>query len=459
MRTEKRGSRNDGWKRGLVRSVPWVLACWWGSAAATPPPPLRGPNVVLITVDTLRYDRLSANGYRRPTSPSIDALLSRGVRFTETRVPEPLTAPAMVSMVTSLHPHEHGATRNGLRMRPGMASLTTILAQRGYETAAFVGNWTLKDELSGLGEHFGHYREVFNRKRWFGLWFSEATADDLTEQTLAWVADHLSRSRRPFLVWVHYVEPHAPYRFHREFADRLGIRPGSATPSDRYDTEIAFVDRSVGALLAGLGELERPVDPVIVFAADHGESLGEHDYWGHGRNLYDPNLRVPFGITWEARIDPSTIEAPASILDVAPTVLGLAGVSPPSALRGFDWSGVLAGEAEPPAGRVTLHQAHKGAVQGRSNPNARRQGLLSVCRIADGRKEVLRVKNDHHRLFDLAADAAELDNLAPVKTPASDDLAEWLRVVREGLAASDELPPPSLDEASLEQLRALGYID
>lgn len=447
-----------GW-RGLI------LACVAGSlaslpaAAETTTDPLPGPNIVIITVDTLRYDRLSANGYRRPTSPSIDALLARGARFTETRVPEPLTAPAMISMVTSLHPHEHGATRNGLRMRPGLASLATILAVRGYETAAFVGNWTLKDQISGLGEHFGLYNEVFNRKRWFGLWFSEATAEDLTRESLAWMADHLSRSRRPFLVWVHYVEPHAPYRFHREFASDLGIRSGGdVTPSDRYDTEIAFVDRSIGALIAGFDKLARAIDPIIVFTADHGESLGEHGYWGHGRNLYDPNLRVPFGMIWEGEIEPATIEAPASILDVAPTLLSLAGATPPSALRGFDWSGVLRGEGEPPIGRVTQHQAHKGAVQGRS-VNARRQGLLSVARIANGRKEVFRVKNDRHRLFDLSRDAAELENLVAEQTSASEALAEWLREVREGLIASDELPPPSLDEASLEQLRALGYID
>ncbi len=424
------------------------------------PEPLRGPNIVLITVDTLRYDRLSANGYSRPTSPSIDTLLARGVRFTEARVPEPLTAPSMISMVTSLHPHEHGATRNGLRLRPGLASLTTILALRGYETAAFVGNWTLKDQISGLGEHFALYKEVFNRKRWLGLWFSEATAEDLTQETLAWAEGHLSRSRRPFLIWVHYVEPHAPYRLHREFASELGIPSiGRTTPSDRYDTEVAFVDRAIGKLIAGFGELPRSVNPVFIFASDHGESLGEHDYWGHGRNLYDPNLHVPLGVTWDGKIEPATIEAPASILDIAPTVLGLAGLTPPSAFRGFDWSRVLEREAEAPLDRVTQHQAHKGAVQGRSVTNARRQGLLSVARITNRRKEIFRVKNNHHRVFDLTRDAAERKNQVAVRTRASEELAEWLREVREGLVASDDLPPPSLDEASLEQLRALGYID
>ena len=432
----------------------------FSSPAAAMPEPLRGPNIVIITVDTLRFDRLSSNGYSRPTSPNIDALLKRGVRFTESRVPEPLTAPSMASMMTSLFPHEHGATRNGLRMRPKLASLGTILGLRGYQTAAFVGNWTLKDQISGLGEHFARYNEIFSRKRWFGIWFREATAEDLTEETLAWIAEHLASSRRPFLVWVHYVEPHAPYRYHREFASRLGIRSGSTVPaSDRYDTEIAFVDRAIGELVAGFATLARPIDPVIVFASDHGESLGEHDYWGHGRNLFDQTLRVPMGVVWEKKIKPGTVEAPASILDIAPTLLGLAGLDPPAAFRGFDWSEVLAEGAEPPAGRVTLHQAHKGAVQGRGGTDARRQGLLSVGRIAGGRKEILRVKNNHHKIFDLTHDAAERSNLVAVRSSSSAELASWLQEVREGLAASDQLPPPSLDEASIEQLRSLGYID
>ncbi len=446
----------------------WSGLCLWLAAAAAPaqpgdaatPPPLRGPNVVIVTVDTLRFDRVSFHGYGRPTTPHVDALLERGVRFTQARVPEPLTAPAMVSMLTSLYPHEHGTTRNGLRPRPELPSLAKMLEQRGYRTAAFVGNWTLKDQLSGLGEHFASFNEVFTRKRWLGLWFSEATAEDLTREALAWVEDHLDQTRRPFLIWVHYVEPHAPYRFHREFAATLGIDSGrEATASDRYDTEVAFVDRSIGDLIAGLEAMPRPIDPLIVFTSDHGESLGEHNYWGHGRNLYEPTLRIPLGLAWEGRIEPQTIDSPASLLDLTPTVLGLIGLPVPTAFRGFDWSRVFAGDLEPPVGRVTHHQAHKGAVQGKSGTQARRQGLLEVGRVSDGRKEILRVKSSHRRIFDLGRDAAERDNLAAAKSEPSEDLARWLAQVREGLAASDELPPPSLDAESLEQLRALGYLD
>ncbi|MCH7666670.1 MAG: sulfatase-like hydrolase/transferase, partial [Acidobacteria bacterium] len=125
------------------------------------------PHILLISVDTLRTDRMSSYGHWRSTTPKIDELLALGARFTEARTPAPLTAPAMSSVMTSLYPHEHGSTRNGLRVRPNLVSFGRVLERRGYRTAGFVGNWTLKPELSGLAEHFGEYQALLNRKRWF----------------------------------------------------------------------------------------------------------------------------------------------------------------------------------------------------------------------------------------------------------------------------------------------------
>ena len=444
---------------GLILSWLALAGLAAGTAGAeTPAGKLeKHPDVVIVTVDTLRFDRVSSYGYRRPTTPHIDALIEQGVRFTQARVPEPLTAPSMTSMVTSLHPHEHGASRNSLAMRPGLPSFVQILRHHGYETAAFVGNWTLKDKLSGLAEHFETYDEVFTRKRWFGLFFAEATAEDLTAEALAWIDAHLERSRRPYLVWVHYVEPHAPYRFQQEHAADLGIAGGQPSRSDRYDTEVAFVDRSIGKLLAGVEATSRPA--LIHFASDHGESLGEHDYWGHGRHLYDATLHIPMGFAWAGEIEPRTIDAPASLLDLGPTTLGLLGLPVPAAFKGYDWTPVVAGDTPPPDDRITRHQAHKGAVQGDGEGGARRQGLLEVARIASLEKEILRVRSGRLRVFDLSSDARELKDLAAAGAGPTAELAAWLQRVREGLAASDELPPPSLDPESIEQLRALGYLD
>jgi choline-sulfatase len=416
--------------------------------------------VLIVTVDTLRADRLSSYGYRRPTTPAIDRLLASGARFARARTVEPLTNPALCSLFTSTYPHEHGATRNGLRLKPGMASLARALGRRGYRTAAFVGNWTLRDRISGLGEHFEDYQEVFTRKRWLGLFKAEATGEDLTDAALVWLDGQLAGQRRPFLLWVHYVEPHAPYRFHEELAGRLGIQ-GDASRADRYDTEVAFADREAGRLL---GRIER--DPalaastLVVFAADHGESLGEHGEWGHGRNLYEPALRIPLGFAWPGRLRPQVVEEPALIVDVAPTVLGLAGLPVPQGFRGFDWSAVLEGRAPAPPRRIAWFQAHKGAVlSAQEAAQARRRGLLEVARIDGDRKEIYRLGERTLKVYDLARDPGELHDLARSAMAPSGDLETWLASVTRGLAASDRLAPPDLDAESLARLRALGYAD
>jgi arylsulfatase A-like enzyme len=418
--------------------------------------------VVVLTIDTLRADHLSSYGYRRPTTPNIDRLLASGVRFTQARTVEPLTNPALCSMFTSLYPHEHGATRNGLRLRPDLPSAARILARRGYRTAAFVGNWTLKNRISGLGDHFEQYGEIFTRKRWLGMFKGESTAEDLTDAALAWLEETRESPRRPFLLWVHYVEPHAPYRLQEEFARPLGVPiRGEVSRQDRYDTEVAFVDHHLGRLLAAF---ER--DPVLkantlfVFAADHGESLGEHGYWGHGRNLYEPTLRIPLGFAWAGRLRPGTVlDAPAANIDVAPTILGLAGLPVPANFRGLDWTPVFQG-APPPRDRILLFQAHKGAViSAQEAASARRKGLLEVGVMMGERKEIFRLDESRLALFDLSRDPRETRSLAQ-GIQLSQRLHQWMDNVQKGLVASDRLAPreTAADREDVEQLRALGYL-
>jgi arylsulfatase A-like enzyme len=423
-------------------------------------PSQRFPNVVILTIDTLRADRLSSYGYRRPTTPNIDRLLAGGARFTQARTVEPLTNPALCSMFTSLYPHEHGATRNGLRLRPGLPSAARALTRRGYRSAAFVGNWTLKNRISGLGEHFERYDEVFTRKRWLGMFKGEATAADLTDAAVAWLEETRKRPRHPFLLWVHYVEPHAPYRLQEDFARPLGLAVhGEVSRSDRYDTEIAFVDHHLGRLLAAFDrDPALKANTLFVFTADHGESLGEHGYWGHGRNLYEPTLRIPLGFTWAAKIRPgTTIDAPAANIDVAPTVLGLAGLPAPQGFQGLDWTPVFQGAA-PPRDRIVLFQAHKGAVlSAQEAASARRKGLLEVAVMIGERKEVFRLAERRLWLFDLGKDPREARGPANGSRP-SQHLHGWMETVQKGLIVSDRLAPAEVDPENVEQLRALGYV-
>lgn len=427
--------------------------------AATPSSP--PPAVVIVSVDALRADRLSAYGYARETSPAADQLAASGARFTAARTVEPLTAPAMISAFTGIPPHRHGASRNGLQMRAGLASLPKALAARGWMTAAVVSNWTLKSGLSQLDRHFDDYIEVFTRKRWFGLVNNEATAADVTDAALAW----LDRRRpaaagTPFLLWVHYVEPHAPYRFHAGPAARLGIRRGDASKSDRYDTEVAAADAEVGRLLAAIHELLPHQDPIVVLLADHGESLGEHGYWGHGRHLFEPSLHIPLIVSWPDRIEPTTISGQASILDLAPTILGLIGITPEFELAGHDWTPQLRGTAPPPPERVLCYQAHKGAVQVKHDSDrARSRGLLEVGVVGAERKQIFDVRNSTAQAFDLVADPSERQPLPAATGVPSASLMACVGAVTEGLGALDRLAANRLDDDSLAQLRTLGYLE
>lgn len=421
------------------------------------------PSVLLVSVDTLRADRLSSYGYSRKTSPHIDELLRSGVRFTQARTVEPLTAPALASMLTSLSPQEHGSTRNGMRVRPDLLTLSKILRHQGYKSAAFVGNWTLRDELWGMAEQFDDYEEVLTKARWFGMVKREAAGEDLTDQAAEWLTRQRQSQRgRPFFLWVHYVEPHAPYKLQRAFLNQLGAAPDGDIYSDsgKYDSEIAYVDYHISRLLEQAAKLIPAEELITVFVSDHGESLGEHGYWGHGRHVYEATLQIPMGITWPGRLPPREVGAPALITDLAPTLLTLLDIPIPEFFEGMDWAPVLRGDRAEPAERVTYYQAHKGVTSPKEDANKTRQrGLLEVARVEAGEKEIYRVTNGRRRFFDLAADPGEEENLVPEESAISEDLKTWLETVQAGLAVADELPPPSLSEEDLEALRALGYIE
>jgi len=441
-------------------SVGLVAGCLTlGSAGAAGPD---RPHVLLLTVDTLRADRMSGYVYERATSPHLDRLMRSGVRFTEARTVEPLTAPALCAMLTSRFPQEIGATRNGLRMRPELPSLPKLLSEQGYRTAAVVSSWTLRDKTTGLAEHFDEYEELLTRRRWLGMVSPEARAEEVTASALERLELFAAASTdRPFFFWVHYIDPHAPYKKHKPHLEALGIekKRGRLPASDRYDSEIAYTDRSIGELLARLDQLGLADRTLIAFTSDHGESLGEHDYWGHGRHLYEPTLHVPMSLTWPGRIEPGTIEAPALIIDLAPTIADLLGLDYPSTFRGFDWTGVLAGDA-PPLDRETQYQAHRGAVlTGHDSDFARLGGLLELAVLRHGHKEIVRVKDGRRWRFDLDADPGELKNLTDRKAPPPEALQVWMDFVDAGLRHSDEIPPEALDDETIARLRALGYAD
>jgi len=290
------------------------------------------PNVLLITVDTLRADHLSCYGYGWKTSPYIDRLASEGTRFTQAYTPIPLTGPAHLSMFTSRYPHEHGARRNGLAIasdRPLLA-FPQVLRANGYRNAAFVSAWPLTNRLTNLAAWFDRYDENLTRR--YQLFNSSRWAEDVNPPAIQWLKQNASGGK-PFFLWIHYFDPHAPYEFRKHFADLA--RTGSAAPPAitdagmrervrNYDTEVAYTDWHIGKVLAAIDELKLAESTLVVLTSDHGESLGEHDYVGHGRHLYQNIIHTPLIVRLPGKVKAGqTVATPVSLLDIGPTILDL----------------------------------------------------------------------------------------------------------------------------------------
>lgn len=452
-----------GWKS---LSLGWLSFGWLGaslflpSIAGAEPASNARPHILFITVDTLRADHLSGYGYALDTSPHLDRLMEGGGRFSQARTVIPVTCPSFASMFTTFDPHEHGATRNGIPIHPRLPSLPKVLGRHGYRSAALISNWVLKNSLCGLEEHFSEYHEVLERRMMiFGR--READADDVTEDAIEVFERHQKEAKSQALfLWVHYMEPHFPYQLHRDYLKQLGLGAGRSTFSmrHRYDTEIARVDVAIGELLDAVRARLEGDSLMVVFTSDHGESLGHHGYWGHGKHVYDSGLHIPLAITWKGVLPSRIVEAPIMTTDLPATVLGLLGIPRPEVLGGVDFSPVLRGESEGDLERVTFYQAHSNALGGKK-AKTRRSNLLEVARLEGSRKDVLVLKKSHHRVFDLLADPLEKSDLAAPKTTPPDDLKAFKEGVLAGLKELESEPIPDLDEESKDKLEALGYVD
>jgi arylsulfatase A-like enzyme len=297
-------------------------------------------NVIIISVDTLRSDHLGCYGYPLNTSPNIDAFSRDSIRFSHCYTLTPLTAPSFSTLLTSLPPHKHGAKRNGLSIYRHVKTLPYFLKRFGYHTAAFISNWPLKKHLARLNEGFDDYVEIFTKKRYMGIINSEGEAPAVTEKAIDWLEKN---HKKRFFLWVLYVEPHRPYISHENFTfDYQGV-PSSVYPPGtsmkkikNYDSEIAFTDFYIGRLLEKIKSLGLYREALIIFHSDHGESFGEHNYFRHGRRLYNSTVHVPMMIklpyNW---LKNSVRRENISLLDISPTILSVLNIPNPSYMEGI----------------------------------------------------------------------------------------------------------------------------
>jgi len=436
------------------------------AGAAPPPPPVRAaaarPNLVLYVVDTLRADYLGAYGHPAPTSPRLDGFARDGVLFEDAWAQASWTRSAMASVLTGLHVQGHGVDREDRLLSPSAHTLTEALRAGGYRTGAFVANHL-------LGGRFG-FDQGFDAWNPATPSLYGAPAADLVRAALAWV----DSGPRPFFLYVHTMEPHAPYTPSdedlRPFAVdgyrgptdtrsllRLGqlgtLDPaGLAFLRSRYRGEVRQNDRAFGGLLDGLESRGLAGATAVVFTADHGEEFLEHGGTEHAKTLYQELVRVPLVVRLPGGPKRGARErAPAQQIDLMPTLLSLAGL-PPGALPGRDLTLTLTGQPPPELPPLLFSEERFGVVDKLSI----RAGDLKLIFNNDG--PALWRAGSHLELYDLARDPVEKVNLVARRPIAAVFLQRRLEAFRNAQPRARAAESVALSSAEKEQLRALGYV-
>ncbi|GMW00342.1 MAG: hypothetical protein AMXMBFR84_14800 [Candidatus Hydrogenedentota bacterium] len=408
------------------------------------------PNVVVVSVDTLRADRLGCYGYEHPTSPVIDEFASQGLLFEDCVTEVPLTAPSFGAMMSSRYPRMNGSTRNGLRMPSNVPLVAEQFQKAGYETVCVTSNWTLKAGLSGLDRGFDVYDDGFRKKRW-GFLKSERDGDEVTKRSL----DLLKKrdTSKPLFAWFHYSDPHAPYLFHKRFNPRnVPVRKLDKEESvqARYDSEVAFTDHEISKLLRALPS----ENTFVVFVADHGESLYEHDYLGHGRRIHQTGLHIPL-ILKGPGIEPGRSAFPARGIDIGPTLLAMAGLSAPETMLGLN---LLAPPTE--AARARVIETYGGAVPGLPGAEAMMADAPPMWQgvIRSPWKLIRNEDEDDTELYNLVDDPRELINIAEDHPEVVGELSELIAAWSEQTDRSSE-ESADLTKEDVQALKSLGYVD
>ncbi len=414
-------------------------------------------NLLIVSFDTTRVDRLSAYGYAQPTTPELEGLAARGVRFDDAYTHVPSTLPSHCTMLTGLLPPSHGVRANGkFRLADARLTLGEILEEHGFDTGAVIGALPL-DSRFGMDQGFAMYDGQFavtppdassgslEIERWFGHPYDrfERRADEVTDRAIGWLEE---RRERWFLL-AHYFDPHTPYRPPAEWAERF---------PDPYDAEIAFADHQLGRLLRAVGRL--PGRTLIVFTADHGEGLGDHGEPEHNRFLYDTTLRVPLVMALDDGLPGRRkVQGLVGLVDLLPTVLELLGIEAPTGLEGRSLVGAARATApleERPLYAETLVALYESGEK------------LVVRAMLDGSRKLIRTDTEQDgspafrtELYDRSRDPAELDDLASREPTAGHELDAELLSWSDALErAAPEPEAYELDQDMLDALRALGYL-
>lgn len=422
------GARGTGWR--------WLGSCWWAllaaCGAAESPAPQTLTSAILITLDTTNPGALDCYGRDRGLTPNLAALASESVVFTQARTVAPLTLPAHTSMLTGLTPPRHSVRDNSLSRLPDGAETVAELAKaQGYATAAILSAAVLAAPY-GLDQGFDLYDAPGGSASTAGAHMVERQGPQTTRVAQDWLAAR--DPERPFFLWVHYFDPHAPYDPPTEFLERAGEKA--------YLGEVAFLDQTVGDLLGTL-RAEGLLDEVAVLVVgDHGEALGRHGEPTHSLLCYDETMRVPLlvrppGGLAQSRTDGSL----ASVVDVAPTLQALMGLGEPAVTQ--DGRDLL--RPAPGPSHSVYFESWTGYLS---------FGFSPLVGVVQGQWKYIHTSQPE--LFDLEADPREAGGEAG---PGSGEVVQRLEGLLRARLGAPALSPAQVEGGSrmLDDVMALGY--
>lgn len=449
-----RGAMNVTRHSSPIRLLPLLLLCAATVACACQPsqpadPLLRIPrgaatgyNLLIVTLDTTRADRLGCYGYAKARTPVLDSLAARGLRFTDAIATAPVTLPSHSTIFTGLYPPNHGVRGNSeYQLSPTPVTLAERLRDAGYDTAAFVSAFVL-DARFGLNQGFTLYDDAVATATGpaFPAHTLERSAQAVTDAARAWFQRRASEN--PFFAWVHYFDAHAPYAPPAPFATQVAGQP--------YDGELASIDTQLGRLLQTVAEHGQRERTIVLVVGDHGESLGEHDETTHSVFLYDAVMRVPLLLAVPGIIsEPAVIaDRVVSTADILPTMLDLLGLDDAPTR-----DGVSLLRHAPTASRAVYMESIFPYLEYGWAP------IFGLRRLHD--KYLLAPRPEY---YDLRADPSETTNVFPTATGSSqharDELTTALTVYLrrwpslDAVATATNTPSPE----TIERLRSLGYI-
>jgi len=400
---------------------------------------LRGANVLLVTIDTLRADRVGAYGSPLGITPTLDRFAAEGVRYEIARAHVPLTLPSHTTVMTGRYPFANGVRDNGsFRFDGSRPTLAGTLKQTGYSTAAFVGAFVL-DGRFGLNAGFDLYDD---RMRGSGsnLEVVQRTGEQVLAPALDWILQHDNRqpstgTSPPWFGWVHLYDPHEPYAPPEPFRTRY--------QGDPYAGEIAYSDAVLGQFLDRLRSSGALDHTLVIITSDHGESLGEHGERTHGLFAYDATLRVPLILWANGVLRPAVSRSVSRLVDLMPTVLDLVGVAVPAGLDGRSLRAV---------GERDLAGAEPDTYFEALNANLTR-GWAPIKGVLHGRWKLIDLPIAE--LYDEAADPGETRNVYATQRDQARELEARLDRVTAGATSA---APATVDAAAAARLRSLGYV-